>query len=69
MHIFYSVAEVCKGFVDDSSSFWWQLWKDYEKKGDDTFEQVNLTYDYYSDGYVMGGDPQKPSPSIGVVRK
>lgn len=55
-HIYYSVAEACKGFVTESENIWWQLWKEYEKKAEDTFGSLELKYDFSNDGYIAGGE-------------
>lgn len=53
-HIFFSVAEVCKGLVTGSESLWWQLWKDYEKKAEESLASVSFKYDYSGDGVLEG---------------
>lgn len=55
-HIYFSVAEVCKGLVTDNDNLWWQLWKDYEKKADEAFNQINIKYDYSEDGFISGAE-------------
>ncbi|MBI1913037.1 MAG: hypothetical protein HYS21_13705 [Deltaproteobacteria bacterium] len=55
-HIYFSVAEVCKGLVTDNDNLWWKLWKDYEKKADDAFNQINFKYDYSEDGLISGAE-------------
>lgn len=55
-HIFQSVAEVCKGLVTDNENFWWEIWKDYEKKAEETFRAINFKYDSSNDGYIACGE-------------
>lgn len=65
VHIYYSVAEVCKGLITGDESFWWEMWKSYEKKADEIFGAVNFKYDASSDGYITGGEE---SARVGVIR-
>ncbi len=54
VHIFFSVAEVCKGLVTGSESIWWQFWKEYEKKAEDALASINFKYDSSGDGVIEG---------------
>src|SRR3990170_1080591 len=65
VHIYYSVAEVCKGLVTDNDTFWWELWKEYEKKADETFNGINFKYDTSGDGYIAGSES---SARINIIR-
>jgi hypothetical protein len=56
VHIYYSVAEICKGLVTQDKSLWWELWKDYEQKAEETFASINFKYDESEDGYISGGE-------------
>lgn len=55
-HIYMSVAEVCKGLAASSGDLWWDMWKEYEKKGDTAFGSINFKYDYSEDGFISGGE-------------
>lgn len=52
VHIYYSVAEVCKGFVTDPAGLWWRLWKEYESKAEAAFNGLNLKYDVAGGGRI-----------------
>lgn len=54
VHIFFSIAEVCKGLVTGSESLWWHLWKEYEKKAEDALAAISFKYDYSGDGVIEG---------------
>ncbi|MCK4739885.1 MAG: hypothetical protein KAT46_08040 [Deltaproteobacteria bacterium] len=56
VHLYYSVAEVCKGLVIESGSLWWEMWKDYESKAEVVFSAINFKYDTSGDGYITGGE-------------
>jgi len=56
VHILYAVAEVCKGLVGDSKGMWWDMWKEYEKKGEEAFDGLTIKYDSANDGYIAGGE-------------
>jgi len=65
VHIYFSVAEVCKGLVTDRETFWWDIWKDYERRGETTFEALRFKYDASGDGYITGSEADSP---LHVVR-
>lgn len=52
LHIYSSVAEVCKGFISERDNLWWELWKEYEKKAVETFKKMNFKYDSSGDGFI-----------------
>ena len=56
VHIYFSVAEVCKGLVSAADTFWWEMWKEYEKKALEVFSGINFKYDSTGDGYISGGE-------------
>ncbi len=56
VHIYLSVAEVCKGLAAEHENLWWELWKEYEKTALEAFNTLNLKYDYTRDGYISGGE-------------
>lgn len=56
VHIYLSVAEVCKGFAMEPKNLWWELWKGYEQTALEAFAALNLKYDYTQDGYIAGGE-------------
>lgn len=55
-HIYYSVAEVCKGLSARHDDIWWALWKEYEKKAEESFISLNFKYDKTADGYISTGE-------------
>jgi len=65
VHIYYSVAEVCKGLVTERETFWWDIWKDYEIRGEKTFESLRFKYDVSGDGYIAGSEADRP---LNIVR-
>jgi len=67
-HIYYSVAEVCKGMATDAESFWWMVWREYEKKGDDAFNSINFKYDESGDGYISGAEEDATTTGMRTVR-
>ncbi len=56
VHIYISVAEVCKGLATEPENLWWKLWKGYEKTALEAFNALNLKYDHTQDGYISGGE-------------
>jgi len=56
VHLYMAVAEVCKSFTTDSETYWWDLWKDYEKKADTLFDNCEFDYDESNDGIISGGE-------------
>ncbi len=56
LHIYLAVAEAVKGLVLDGESFWWTVWKEYEKKAGAAFSMLNLKYDHSEDGFISGGE-------------
>jgi hypothetical protein len=65
VHIYQSVAEVCKGLITESDNFWWEMWKSYESKADETFRAFNFKYDSSEDGYITGAEE---STTVDVLR-
>ncbi|VAV82537.1 hypothetical protein MNBD_DELTA01-1633 [hydrothermal vent metagenome] len=65
VHIYLSVAEVCKGMATEPENLWWELWKGYEKTAIEAFNALNLKYDYTQDGYIAGGEE---SSSLSYIR-
>ncbi len=55
-HIYYSVAEVCKGISARQGDLWWALWEVYEKKAIEAFGALNFKYDKTVDGYISTGE-------------
>lgn len=51
-HIYFSVAEVCKGLVASEEGLWWRMWKEYEKKAEGAFGSLNIKYDASEDGFI-----------------
>ncbi len=65
VHIYYSVAEVCKALVTQKNDFWWEMWKSYEDKADTVFMSINFKYDSSSNGYVSESEAKT---GLGVIR-
>jgi len=60
VHIYQSVAEVCKGTAASvEGSLWWDLWQDYEKKAFFAFKELNFKYDDSNDGYIVGSGEER----------
>ncbi len=69
IHIYYSVAEVCKGFVTDRETFWWDIWKDYERRAEDAFASLSVKYDASGDGYISGAEADTRTRAGRTVRR
>jgi len=69
VHIYYSVAEVCKGFVTERETFWWDIWKDYERRGEKTFESLRFKYDASGDGFIAGSEADRTLNIVRTVRR
>ncbi len=59
VHIYYSVAEACKGLSVEQEDFWWEMWQTYTKKAEETFRSINFKYDASGDGYIAGGEERE----------
>lgn len=68
-HIYFSVAEACKGLITGSDTFWWEMWKEYERKAEDAFAQINFKYDSSCDGYISGSETDNKLNSIRTGRR
>ncbi|MDP2689429.1 MAG: hypothetical protein Q8P48_04885 [Deltaproteobacteria bacterium] len=68
-HIGFSVAEVCKGMTTGSEDFWWEMWKDYEKKAEEAFRSINFKYDSSGDGYIASGEADADIKTIRAGRR
>jgi len=69
VHIYYAVAEVCKGLVTDRETFWWDIWKDYERKGEVTFDSLRFKYDASGDGYIAGSEEGRSLKAVRTIRR
>jgi len=69
VHIYYAVAEASKGLVVESGDVWWDLWKEYEKKGDEVFSHLRFKYDYTGDGFVAGVETEARVKKLVPVRR
>ncbi len=69
VHIYQSVAEVCKGLITENDSFWWGMWKLYEAKADETFRAFNFKYDSSEDGYITGAEESTRVDTIRAGRR
>lgn len=56
VHIYLSVAEVCKSFSTATESYWWDLWQKYETKGEKLFDSIEYKYDDNNDGIISSGE-------------
>ena len=54
VHIIMSAEEVCRGLTASGTegTFWWDMWKQYEKKGREMFKSLNFKYDSSDDGFI-----------------
>jgi len=68
-HIFLSVAEVTRGMSTGGGDFWWEMWKEYEKKAAEAFGSINFKYDYTGDGYIASGEQGANFKSIRAGRR
>lgn len=59
VHIYYAVAEACKGMATESENFWWALWQEYDKKGWLSFKGLKLKYDDSDDGVISSAEEGK----------
>ncbi|MFQ5428041.1 MAG: hypothetical protein ACE5EZ_03575 [Thermodesulfobacteriota bacterium] len=69
VHIYFSVAEVCKGLVTERETFWWDIWKDYESRAEKTFENLQFKYDASGDGYITGSEADTRTRVRRTVRR
>ncbi len=67
-HIYYSVAEVCKGLVTEKGSFWWDIWKDYEARADEVFSSLRFKYDVSGDGFIAASERGRPRQTMRTGR-
>ncbi|MBI5970866.1 MAG: hypothetical protein HY884_06900 [Deltaproteobacteria bacterium] len=63
LHIYSSVAEVCKGFISEKDNLWWGLWKEYGEKAAETFEKMNFKYDSSGDGFINSSERGAAEPA------
>jgi len=68
-HIYYSVAEVCKGLVTEKGSFWWDMWKDYEARADETFSSLRFKYDASGDGHISRSERGRAQERVRTGRR
>ena len=68
-HIYFSVAEACKGLITGNNTFWWEMWKEYEKKAEEAFAEINFKYDSSSDGYISGAESEVKLGTLGACRR
>lgn len=68
-HIYFSVAEACKGLITGNNTFWWEMWKEYEKKAEEAFAEINFKYDSSSDGYISGAESEVKFGTLGACRR
>ncbi|MBI5492002.1 MAG: hypothetical protein HY893_03620 [Deltaproteobacteria bacterium] len=69
VHICFSVAEACKGLARESGGFWWEMWKEYEKKAEEAFKDMNFKYDSSEDGSVSGGEEGAGTATLRMGRR
>ncbi len=69
IHIYYSVAEVCKGLIAANDTFWWEMWKEYEKRADEAFNEIDFKYDSSADGYISYGEDGARIDAAWAVRR
>ncbi len=59
VHILFSVAEVCKGFMTETDNMWSFFWQEYDKRAYAVFKNLNLKYDESDDGIIAGAEEGK----------
>lgn len=69
IHIYYSVAEVCKGLITANDTFWWEMWKEYEKRADAAFNEIDFKYDASADGYISAVEDGARIDAAWAVRR
>ena len=69
LHLYLSVAEVCKGLSSGKDDFWWHLWKEYERGAERLFETTTLKYDRSRNGYISGSEEVTRINIIKAVRE
>jgi hypothetical protein len=69
VHIYFSVAEVCKGLMTENETLWWELWKEYETKAEETFGGINFKYDVSGDGYIARSEESARMNIVKAVRR
>ncbi|MBI5903834.1 MAG: hypothetical protein HZB84_10180, partial [Deltaproteobacteria bacterium] len=65
----YSVAEVCKGLITANDTFWWEMWKEYEKRADEAFNEIDFKYDSSADGYISAVEDGARIDAAWAVRR
>ncbi|MFQ5736735.1 MAG: hypothetical protein ACE5GY_07715 [Thermodesulfobacteriota bacterium] len=68
-HIYFSVAEVCKSMAAGSDDFWWEMWREYEKRADVAFRSINFKYDSSGDGYIASPENDAGIKTIRTGRR
>lgn len=68
VHIYQSVAEACKGLINDNESLWREMWKEYEKKAEDSFRNINFKYDSSGDGRIGANETDSAMSVIRTAR-
>lgn len=69
VHIYFSVAEACKGLVTAKDDIWWDLWKEYEKKALGLLGDLRFKYDSSEDGFVSGAETRARMKRLVPVRR
>ena len=59
VHILFSVAEVCKGFMTETDNMWSFFWQEYDKRAYAVFKNLNLKYDDSDDGVIAAAEEGK----------
>ncbi|MBI5233825.1 MAG: hypothetical protein HY880_05675 [Deltaproteobacteria bacterium] len=67
-HIYETVAGISKGLSLDNEGFWWSIWKDYEKKADAIFKDMDFKYDLTEDGIITGQEAGEGRKGIRAAR-
>lgn len=68
VHIYFSVAEICKGLISAEDNLWAWFYNEYDKKGKETFRNLNLKYDESDDGIISTAETGKRMRSIRAGR-
>ena len=60
VHISYTVRNICRGLSrDGEGTFWWEMWKSYEKTARYAFKSLHVKYDESEDGYISETEERK----------
>ncbi len=68
IHLYYAVAEICKGNITEDGGFWWKMWVEYEKKAESALQGLSFKYDLTGDGYIADSEEGYRVSSVKSIR-